>query len=238
MEFYQSIHTFYDDIFPLNTMQLSFIEMNISQKSSMLDIGCGTGNLAIAMAAKGFVVDAIDLENEMIVMAKAKVKQGNPNFIAANMLDVGEIFGADKYSVVTCFGNTLVHLTRYNEVEQFLKGVFKVLKEDGKFLLQILNYDNILSNSITSLPLIDNERIKFVRNYQFHKNGFISFNTSLFIKNNKQTIENSILLKPVFVDELKNLLTKCGFRSVELYGGFNGESVNTKNLPLVISAQK
>lgn len=98
--------------------------------------------------------------------------------------------------------------------------MFKVLKEDGKFLLQILNYDNIVSNSITSLPLIDNERIKFVRNYQFHKNGFISFNTSLLIKSNNQTIENSIWLKPVFINKLKNTLIKCGFRSVELYGGF------------------
>jgi len=238
MEFYQSIHAFYDDIFPLNPSQVSYIEKFISKDGSMLDIGCGTGNLAIAMVKKGFKVDAIDLEPEMITMAKAKVGQGFPNFIVANMLDIGNVFDIDQYELVTCFGNTLVHLSHENEIDRFFSGVFKVLKEGGIFLLQILNYDNIVSNGISSLPLIENERIRFVRNYDFLNNGFIGFKTSLFIKSNQQTIENSIMLKPIFIDELKELLTKNGFSNIELYGGFNGEMFTSKSLPLVVSAKR
>ena len=55
----------------------------------------------------------------------------------------------------TCFGNTLVHLQSIELMGKMLKGVFAVLKPGGHFLLQILNYDFILDEQVSELPLID-----------------------------------------------------------------------------------
>ena len=48
MDFYTSIHHYYDAIFPLQTAQIDFIKQYIQEgNASILDVGCATGNLAV-----------------------------------------------------------------------------------------------------------------------------------------------------------------------------------------------
>ena len=238
MKFYQSIHQFYDNIFPYNEQQLRFVESQSKGKGKMLDVGCGTGSLAINMAKNGFDVTAIDLEVEMIEIAKNKSTTQNPVFKVANMLNIDQFFPCNHFDVITCFGNTLVHLTDNNDVVKFLLHVNRLLKPEGKFLLQILNYEYILQNNITQLPVIENDTIRFIREYVFLNTGYIEFRTSLFIKENAQTINNTVVLNPIKSIPLIELLEKRNFRKIDLFGNFSGSALTFDSLPLIISSIK
>jgi 2-polyprenyl-3-methyl-5-hydroxy-6-metoxy-1,4-benzoquinol methylase len=52
MAFYKSIADFYDHIFPLNPAQVGFVKSCIPDQgnSELLDVGCGSGSLCIALA--------------------------------------------------------------------------------------------------------------------------------------------------------------------------------------------
>ena len=52
------------------------------QKGKILDLACGSGDFAIALAKLGFVVEASDLSVEMIKVAESKkeVKQSTGKF--------------------------------------------------------------------------------------------------------------------------------------------------------------
>ena len=41
----------------------------------VLDIGCGTGTLAVMMAARGAIVEGFDISNSMLEVAQEKVDQ-------------------------------------------------------------------------------------------------------------------------------------------------------------------
>jgi 2-polyprenyl-3-methyl-5-hydroxy-6-metoxy-1,4-benzoquinol methylase len=45
-----------------------------THKTSVLDIGCGTGSLSLVLAELGFDVTSIDLSSDMIAHAQAKFK--------------------------------------------------------------------------------------------------------------------------------------------------------------------
>jgi SAM-dependent methyltransferase len=238
MGFYQSVHKYYDEMFPLNRQQVIFVKDELPRSSNLLDIGCGTGSLSHALSLEGYSVDAIDLDESMIEEAQKKSQAGNPRFRNANMLEVSSDFNFDHFDGIICFGNTLAHLTDNALIEHFLNSVFSILKPGGKFMLQILNYESILEKRLKNLPLIENDNIRFERLYEYTDNGLINFITNLAIKENGETIHNEVLLNPIGKTELEEMLKETGFGNIRFFGNFKRDKLSSESLPLVICCEK
>lgn len=54
MALYENIAEFYDEIFPLKQTRLDFIASFLENNSEVLDIGCATGELALALSKRGW----------------------------------------------------------------------------------------------------------------------------------------------------------------------------------------
>jgi len=241
MNFYESISTYYHHIFPLNLAQVAFVRQSFSetQQSDLLDIGCGIGGLSFELSRHFKKVDAIDLDESMIKKAEQDfgAKAGNLNFNVLNMLEIERNFGADSMDAIVCFGNTLVHLDGPEQLLNFFRQSRAVLKKHGKLLLQIINYDRIIDQHIQALPTIENNNIRFVRNYRLypdHKK--LDFETILTIKETGKTVENTIQLYPVRKQEIIELLKNSGFNQIALYGNFKRELFTGNSIPLVVEA--
>ena len=234
MSFYEEIADYYDYIFPLNTAQIDFVNSCIEEplrNRTILDIGCGTGDLAIALSDMGFDITSIDSDAEMLKRAERKMKKPVV-FARLDMREIKSYFTATVFDAVLCFGNTLVHLNSLSEVEDFCRQVKAVLKDSGRFLLQILNYDHILDHNITNLPLIENNIITFERYYEH--NNLIAFRTVLTVKKSGKIIENVIHLYPLRKHELDMALKNAGFTNVSYYGDFDRRELKENSLPLVV----
>jgi glycine/sarcosine N-methyltransferase len=238
MSFYQSVHKFYDEMFPLNKQQVIFVKDELPIRSHLLDIGCGTGSLSYALSLEGYQVDAIDLDKSMIDEAQKKSQTENPMFRTANMLEVSSDFNFDQFDAVICFGNTLVHLTENALIEHFLNSVFSILKPGGKFMLQILNYESILEKRLKNLPLIENDNIRFERLYEYTGSGLINFKTNLTIKKSGEVIQNEVLLNPMGKTEIEKTLKETGFGNIRLFGNFKRDKLTNESLPLVMCCEK
>lgn len=238
MAFYSSIHRVYDQIFPLNSKQIDFVLDEVKIGSELLDIGCATGNLAIELAQKGMQVNAIDLDTEMISLAKEKLNSSVVQFRVGDMLSVESDYSHSKFDGVLCFGNTLVHLTEEKLIGYFFESTFAVLKVGGKFLFQLLNYEYIVREKINELPLIENEQIKFVRKYDYLANGLLSFNTELTIKENREIVNSKVELLPLSKNRIIELLTQKGFSQIEVFGSFAKNQLTNTSIPLVVKAIK
>jgi glycine/sarcosine N-methyltransferase len=238
MNFYNAIAKYYEDIFPLGKDKLNFTLSELSTNTnSILDIGCATGSLCLNLPLKK-QISGIDLDDKMIEIAKDrafKLKQ-NINFQVMDMLTINEHFSTNCFDVMFCFGNTIVHLQTPDKIELFLKHVKHCLKPNGKFLVQLVNYDRILANKITSLPLIDNKSIKFERNYNYPSNSkLIKFTTQLLIKETSLILSNSIELYPLTHSEFSSLAKNAGFSSIEFYGSFKKDTYKPKSSPGIIA---
>ena len=237
--FYESIAKVYDYIFPKNRKQLEFVESikKISNEEKILDIGCATGNLTELLGEKTGNVVGIDLDKELL--KEAKDKHPNLNFENMNMLKINEKFEENSFDRVVSFGNTLVHLDSREEVEEFFQKVYKTLKFNGFFIVQIINYNRVIEKNIKNLPTINNEKVKFVRDYEYDKSiGKVNFITELTIKEANLNIKNNIKLLALTKVEIQKFLGEIGFRNIEFYGDFEGRELSDNSEALIFVAQK
>ena len=237
--FYESIAKVYDYIFPKNRKQLEFVESikKISIEEKILDIGCATGNLTELLGEKTRNIVGIDLDKELL--KEAKEKHPNLNFENMNMLKINEKFEENSFDRVVSFGNTLVHLDSREEVEEFFQKVYKTLKFNGFFIVQIINYNRVIEKNIKNLPTIDNEKVKFVRDYEYDKSiGKVDFITELTIKEANLNIKNNIKLLALTKIEIQKFLGEIGFRNIEFYGDFEGRELSDNSEAVIFVAQK
>ncbi len=103
----------------------------------VLEIGCGTGSLAILMAQRGAHVTGIDASQRMLAEAERKVKAaGLEDAVELHQLDVTELTGrfeAESFDVVV---STLVFSELPPEVQRYaLREAARLLKADGRLLI-------------------------------------------------------------------------------------------------------
>jgi len=240
-KFYTSISKYYSEIFPYNPAQLSFVKNRVGELAGkqILDIGCATGELAFQLTEAGAKVTGIDLNEDLLKQARENKAHPNSTFQVGNMLNLKTDFEPGQFDVVLCFGNTLVHLENEEQIQQMFQGVDLVLKPGGLFLIQILNYDYIVDEQISELPVIETNNIKFVRKYLFGENrDQVIFHTDLQLKKENKLISNETKLLSLKSKDLKELLIHENFRDIEFFSTFKMEPFGGKHLPLVISCRR
>jgi len=239
--FYSSIASCYEHIFPLSSQQIGFIQSEFDSLEELyfLDIGCSTGQLAGRLCRLGALGVGIDLNPDMIKRAEGLYASIDLSFKVMDMLTIEANFPGHYFDALICFGNTLVHLNSVTQIRNFLQQCSKLLKSGGKLLLQLLNYQYILSAKITDLPLIENDFVRFDRNYELPapNQPRIGFRTRLEVKKENRLFENFTQLIPIQKNELEKLLLLAGFSMLQFYGGFDKRPFGAKDLPLVVVAQ-
>ncbi|WP_163717421.1 class I SAM-dependent methyltransferase [Mangrovibacterium lignilyticum] len=239
--FYSSIASYYEHIFPLNNQQIRFIQSEFSslEEFTFMDIGCSTGQVAGALCQLGGLGIGIDLNEDMIKRAVAENGSVDLSFKTMDMMTITSHFPNHYFDALICFGNTLVHLESVTQIRNFFQQCSQLLKPNGKLLFQILNYQHILSKQITSLPLIENDFVRFERNYRLPdpNQPKIDFITRLEVKQENVVLENSAKLIPVQKNELEKLLLLAGFSKLIFYSGFDRKPFGEDLLPLVVVAQ-
>lgn len=233
---YEDIKDNYDFIFPLSKDMVEYFfkiinDKKINGKVGVLDIGCATGSLAIELSKIADSVVGIDLDAGMINIAKSRLQASNSNVIFKNInaLDVDNVFSKDQFDLVSCLGNTLVHLDGISEIDRLFSGVRKILKKDGLFIIQIINYDHILKKHIDRLSDIIHKDIKFERYYKYNKEkNRITFETKII--NSNETVENKVELYPLLIRELEDAAAKNGFKEVKLYSSYKKDTFSIDNI--------
>ena len=93
----------------------------------VLDVACGTGDMAVELLRQGCSVTGVDLSTEMMAIAKRKAPQAEYRLADVERLPFGEA----SFDAVTCaFGvRNFVHL------EQGLHEMLRVLKPGGRMVI-------------------------------------------------------------------------------------------------------
>ncbi len=239
--FYGSIAPYYSGIFPLNPAQLKSVagELGTPAGKDILDVGCGTGELAYALAEEGAHVTGIDLNDALLNEARNHRAHEKILYRKANMLHTARLFGRSKFDGVICLGNTLVHLMNPMQMRDFFSGVLTVLRPGGLFFLQLLNFDHIFKTGITTLPLIETESLRFDRNYSFVPDTReIRFHTKLTVKATGEVIENEADLLGISSNDLVQMMDIAGLQEINRFADFEKSPFTGDHLSLVITSRK
>ena len=100
-----------------------------------LDIGCGRGDNAIMLAMNGCDVTCIDLVEDAISDAKAKVieRHVKVNFVVGNVLCMDQLFMEAEFDIV--IDSVLFHAMTDEDRPVFARQIHRVLKPGGKYFM-------------------------------------------------------------------------------------------------------
>ncbi|AGK53860.1 class I SAM-dependent methyltransferase [Bacillus sp. 1NLA3E] len=241
MSFYQNLNLYYDILFPANPTQISFIEKYSKPAARILDIAAGTGNQAILLASNGYDVTATDSEEEMVnTMAEKALNENVPLQSIRLEMEKIQLLSTSSYDVIVCIGNSIVHLNSIDEIRNMIKDIYKLLENDGTFIVQTVNYDRILNLQIQELPLIKKpEGISFRRTYEFLDEK-IRFNGALTVEKDGeiQQFDHSVELYPLQSFQLVTVLQEAGFSEITLYGDFKENEYSITSPAIIAVAKK
>ena len=241
MNSYDILVDAYDELFPLNAGMVHFVEQQFGGRVSglrLLDAGCGTGSLAIALARHGAGVKAFDLNSQMVRKAEEKRPQAlNLEFAVGSLMDVGSLYQGQMFDGIICVGNTLVHLPDQAAIGSFFDQTHGLLKPGGKLVVQMVNYDNIMARKPASLPVINTQRHTFERFYEYPNSGHVRFITSLADLKSGEVLRDSTLLLPCEKVFLETELSSR-FRQVGFFGAFDGAPWSGETFHTISVAQK
>lgn len=235
---YDLIAENYSSIFPLEGEKLSFIGSYCNRKDmKIIDIGCATGDLAIELAGQGFAVTGIDLNSKMIEIAKKKARDKNirADFKVQNMM---EISADEKYDLVLCLGNTLPHIPSWKGLNGFIELLYKVIKKNGYFIFQILNYDKVLKDKKIEFKKIEGEEYTLEREYPEIGEDGIVFKIKYYDKITHEEYSDSTRLLPVEKNKILECLVRSGFAEAECFSDYKKTKSSPVNFYNVYAARR
>ena len=233
---YDSMTAFNQRLIKEESLFRSIVEKH--KIKTALDAGSGTGIHSLLLAQAGVEVTAVDISQKMLhlLSVHAQDKKLRVKTIKADFLNLRKKIRS-KFDAIFCMGNSLVHAKTQRELKIILSNFHTLLNPNGVLLIQILNYDRIISKREIIQSIKESNGKTFIRFYGFDKDH-INFNI-LTIERKGGLLEHKIQatrLRPIMQKEILKSLKEVGFKKIQSLGKLNGNkfSKNTsKDLSII-----
>lgn len=139
---YQKLSTYYDEMVgDLNATHawVEFVSKHSCGKH-LLDLACGSGDIAIALAKRSYQVEASDISLLMLEQAKAK---DTTHMVEFSHMDMRNLNLVDTYDTITCFCDSINYLTQEDDVQNLFQSIYHALHQEGTFLFDVHTMDRL-----------------------------------------------------------------------------------------------
>jgi SAM-dependent methyltransferase len=105
----------------------------------ILDLACGTGRLALALARHGYPVVGLDINPEFIEQARREQRRLGPEVAARVRFEAGDARAfhlPERFGLILMMDQAFKYLLSHDDHLDCLQGVREHLREDGRFLVE------------------------------------------------------------------------------------------------------
>ena len=124
---------------PMAAADVAFCEAAFPTPGRLIDLGCGTGRLAVHFARRGFECVGVDLSEEMLAKARANAEAASVqvDWQQANLVDLN--LPAASFDYAACLFSTLGMVRGAENRAKVVANVARLLKPGGRFVLHVHN---------------------------------------------------------------------------------------------------
>jgi len=211
-------HEMYQHIFDYDT-EFNFYDRILTKYNchEILEIGCGSGMLARRFINPGYDYLGLDLNNEMLDIARKEVM--NANFIQG---DMRALSFQQQFNPVLITGRSIAYVLENQGLLDTLSGVYNALKEGGVFIAGFFEANGIFDNfDDFEQTIVHNNKI-IIRTSHLSKNLKTGWTYDWYARysieeENEVTVyEDLTTLRAFTKDEILLFLKMTGFKLNEM----------------------
>jgi len=217
-----------------------YVEEAVRCGKPLLELGCGTGRIAIPIAEAGLEVVGVEISRDMLAVAQRKVAALAPEIAARITLIQGDMvdFSLDhRFDLAIVPFRTFLCLMTIEDQKRALINIRRHLNPDGRLILnffdpdlrEILDYNEQMRNvqklmNRFSRPATGNQVVEWSswdyniteQTIEEQRNYVEYAPDGDFVKSSFVTLR----IRYIFRWEMHHLLELCGYRIEALYGDF------------------
>jgi 2-polyprenyl-3-methyl-5-hydroxy-6-metoxy-1,4-benzoquinol methylase len=212
---------------------LKFITLT-THTPKALDIACGSGRHAVALAENGFQVTANDLSSTLLAEAK-KLAESKNLTLTFTQIDMREIAFEEEFDVIVQLFTSFGYFENDDEDKIVLQNVARALKPGGWYVLDFLN-EHLVRNTLQpesrrTLDTLDVFEQRMIFGERVVK--------SITLRENGETHRFIESVRLYSKEELTAMLTAVGLRLHHYLGDYHGAEFHQETSPrLILIAQK
>jgi SAM-dependent methyltransferase len=218
--------------------EVTFIRTAISKRGVILDLCCGTGRHSVILCRSGVNVIGMDLSRNLLMIARRRMSESGFEFpvVRADMRHFpfkNEVFSA-IINMFTSFG----YLPSESEDEKSLLEIFRTLRKNGRFLLDVANRDHIVRN------FRERDWAEFEPYYLLERRALdledsrLVSQWTLVRKDRGKTKSIIHEVRLYTLTRIEQLLRRAGLVIEEVYGGYEKQEFNLEASRMIVLAQK
>lgn len=208
------------------------------------DFTCGTGSQVFYLLKHGYQVTGSDISAGMLRIAarKAKDEKIKIKFLRGDM----RVVRAGKFDAAITIFNAIGHLKK-TDFEKTIRNIHKNLNHGGIYIFDIINLNyvrdknNIMKMSLERIASSGQKKVRELQHSIIDSKGILTSYTVFYSQKGlqKPTLSKNISTLQLYTaKELKQVLTRNGFKVLNQCGIDGGKLNDKKTERIVTTAQK
>ncbi len=205
----------------------------------IVDLACGTGNLTLPLARRGYDMIGIDKSFDMLTVARKKAKDNKEILFLNQDMTKLDLYGtADAF---LCMIDGANYVLNPNSLYEMFKKIKTCFLNPGGIVIFDISSEYKLKNIIGNNTFIhDDEEIFYSWENRFiEKYSLSDMYLNFFVKDGKsyERFVERHLQKAYSQKTVKEILKKAGFKKITAFDGFSFEKANSKSERIVFVAE-
>lgn len=208
-------------------IERKMIELNFKPRF-ILDVACGTGNITIELAKKGYNVMGLDISQDMLTVAKNKAHEAGFKLDFLQQ-DMKRIEYTKRFDLILSICDGINYQIEDGDLDEVFESVHRHLAEEGYFIFDISSYFKI-SEVLGNNTFAENyDKVSYIWENYFAEN-LLEFDLTIFKKEGKlfRRYHEFHTQRAYMISEIKEALEPY-FELVEVLDGdtymeLNGDS--------------
>jgi ubiquinone/menaquinone biosynthesis C-methylase UbiE len=206
----------------------------------ILDTACGTGNITIPMASKGYEMWGVDISEEMLAVAESKARRLKRNIRFLHQ-DMSELRLNRSFEALLCMCDGVNYILEKEDLRLYFGAAYKALVPGGLFvfdisshykLSEILGNNTLFQEKDSFCYVWENSYYEEEHLLEMHLNFFIPWE-GLYKREQEHHVQRAYK-----EEQLKSLLKEAGFGNIRVFDDLKLETPKSKSERIFFAAQK
>lgn len=221
-------HAPYDEWVRFTEEIIAKADVNVQH---IVDLGCGTGQVTIPLAKKGYQMTGVDNSSDMLTLATQRALAGkiDVNWIAQ---DIRALAGFESIDLFISYCDVINYITDKSDVFSVFQHVFDSLKNDGLFIFDVHSLSYVNDSLVNQTFAHAEEDLAYIWDCEPGEEvGEMYHYLTFFSKKNQQyerfdETHHQHVYDPSIYEQL---LKKAGFTKIQFFADFQSEKINLEN---------